>query len=139
MGQRANRTSRFALLVSAATAAALPISASAQTPPVGGYNIKTLGLTGPGYEYTDGTGLHRNFAGLVSTDGQIVSANGRAAGNSGALTSAGTLLGQDAWFFNGTSTQFIGLTGGAYEHVDFQGVWRYAFAWSMNASNWVAG
>jgi hypothetical protein len=50
-----------------------------------------------------------------------LNAAGQAAGFSNRFYSDGTNLGTDSWFFNGTSTQRIGLTGSEYEDVYFPG------------------
>ncbi len=71
-----------------------------------GSPTEQIGLLGPGYE---------GSAGYRFSEPQRMNANGVIAGISQRITGVGTINGQDAWVWNGQSTQMIGLTGGANE------------------------
>jgi hypothetical protein len=83
-----------------------------------GTNTVRLGLTGPGYERSDG---YRNtelgadpYTGSVlrslNDAGQVVGRSSRFNGSSG--------TGSDVWLYNGTSTVQLGFTGPGYERND---------------------
>src|SRR4051812_20017682 len=105
--RRGPGTKIAACIVAAGSTAVTQPCALAQTPPPLGYNLKTVSLTGPGYEFTSAGGISRgagfgpgpaNAAGIVS-------------GSSGRVSASGVSLGGDAWIFNGTSSSVIGLSG----------------------------
>jgi hypothetical protein len=78
---------------------------------------KQIGLTGGVYQSTytgAGGGTLRNSA-LSTGPGAGLNADGDILGTSQRYNSAGTNIGQDSWFYNGTTTQQMGLTGGIYE------------------------
>lgn len=135
-----NRThSRHLCLIAAASCSWPAVAflnqspASAQVPPGRGYQITTLGLTGSGYEYVDSGGTRRNSF-LVS-----MNEHGRAIGASNPYSVAGVDLGQDAWLFNGSSTQKIGLMGSGYEYAASGGSYRNASAELLNDLDQVIG
>ena len=73
-----------------------------------GSSTQKIGLAGPAYVniYTGGTS---NNASLLNNAGQVAGTVQRA---------SATTLGNDCWFFDGNSTQEIGLTGGVYEYIN---------------------
>jgi hypothetical protein len=84
-------------------------AAIAQVPPVGGYAISTMGLSGPGYEYAYQGGTARDAT------GRLLNSAGMVAGKSLRFDATGNFGGEDAWWFDGTSTHLIGLTGEGYD------------------------
>lgn len=79
------------------------------------YTIQEIGLTGDGYTYVDSTGLYQD------TGVEGLNDNGQAIGFSDRVNSIGEGLGFDTWFFNGTSTQQIGLTSAVYGYYSYAG------------------
>lgn len=114
-------TNRLGMIAAACVTCAMafgsPTIAQAQLPP-GGYQIQRIGLTGAGYDYTDGSGLH-HFSAVVG-----VNAAGQSAGHTERVTSSGVWLGNDAWVQTGVSPQLVGLTGGPYQASTPNGVFR---------------
>jgi hypothetical protein len=79
------------------------------------YTIQEIGLTGDGYTYVDSGGLYQDGAVEGLND------NGQAIGLSDRVNSIGEGIGFDTWFFNGSSTEQIGLTGGVYGYYSYGG------------------
>jgi hypothetical protein len=79
-----------------------------------GSSTKMIGVTGAGYSYTySGAG-----GGTYEEDYCIsMSNNGQALGTSTRFNSAGTNLGEDSWYYNGTASQLINPTGAGYEYT----------------------
>jgi hypothetical protein len=102
-----------------------------------GLTIQQIGLTGSGYTYTNGSGVNETSVPYVGA-GELNNA-GQAIGYSNRYSSSGTNLGRDTWFFNGTSTQQIGLTGGSYSYTNGSGVFEDGFLLQMNNAGQVAG
>lgn len=77
-----------------------------------GSTITFLGLTGPTYEEQyPGGGISRFHQVLgMNSSGQVM-------GTSGRVDSNGTGVGTDSWFYNGLTTQRIGLTGAGYSYT----------------------
>jgi hypothetical protein len=96
----------------------------------GVYSIQELGLTGANYSY-DGN----QSADVVSP----INASGNLIGDSARYNSSGSSLGQDAWYFNGSSTQQIGLTGTNYGYADSGGTFQYSTPDKINTTNDVIG
>ncbi len=91
-----------------------------------GSSTLQIGLTGVGYERSDG---HRtNLAKALNGQGQVAGQSNRYSGT--------TALGQDAWLYNGSSTLQIGLTGAGYETSDG---YRNSQARFLNGQGQVAG
>jgi len=101
-----------------------------------GINSQRIGLIGGVYQYTDSTGTARH-----SYPEQMNQA-GHVRGYSFRYNASGNGLGQDTWFFDGISTQFIGLTGTSYEKPSTSlngGTIRYNYAEEMNNAGHVRG
>src|SRR4051812_32443661 len=111
-GQKAGR-GILRTVLSVVVASLLTTTARGQAPPPQGYDIHTLGLTGPSY------GAPSNIANVPPL-GASITPTGQVAGASARLNS----LGDDAWYFNGTATQQIGLTGAGYEYSNVDGLHR---------------
>jgi hypothetical protein len=95
----------------------------------GSTNLK-LGLSGPQY-VNDLSGGITNNASLLNNAGQV--AGGTILGN-------GTAVGTDCWFFNGSTTQQIGLLGGVYQYVNNQGlIFRNSNLIALNGAGDVVG
>jgi len=106
----------------------------AQTPPSGGYAITTIGLTGGNYQYTSGNGL------FLYSDAIGTNQADQATGYSNRYASSGTSLGQDSWFFNGSSTVQIGLTGANYSYtIAGSGVYQNSAPVQINSAGQVLG
>jgi hypothetical protein len=97
------------------------------------YDIQQIGLTGGGYSYNNGSGIDQ-----YTSPGSLNNA-GQAAGISERFSSTGAYLGYDSWFFNGTTTQQIGLFGGGYSYNNGSGVFEYDDSIPMNSAGEVAG
>jgi hypothetical protein len=93
-----------------------------------------IGLFGAGYEYQPSPGqtYREGGAGFVNTAGHV-------AGGSSRFGADGTYLGQDAWFYNGSTTQRINLSGGAYEYPTPAGSYRFGQEWLIKSSDVVVG
>jgi len=97
------------------------------------YNFQELGLTGGNYGYALSGGTDQNSsAEQLNDSGQVI-------GYSSRYTSSGGFLGQDAWLFDGLSSQEIGLTGGVYSSAVSGGILQYSNAADMNDSGQVIG
>ena len=109
VGQGIYRDRRLALAAAAGVMAAAVMTLGVQrargSP---SYTIAEVGLTGPNYTYAGSGGFYQSSSG-----GQL-SSGGDASGVSNRFSSTGGNLGQDTWFYNGSTTQQIGLTGGGY-------------------------
>jgi hypothetical protein len=64
---------------------------------------------------------------------------GQVVGNSPRYDSSGNPLGQDTWFFNGTSTRQIGLTGTGYSYAASNGTYQYSSSVALNNSGQAIG
>jgi hypothetical protein len=91
-----------------------------------GTRTQQIGLTGAGYSYHSSGGTYQASSPWVIDDaGQVV-------GYSERYTSTGAVEGQDSWFFNGTGTQQIGLTGAGYSYASNGGTYQSSSP-SLNA------
>jgi hypothetical protein len=102
-----------------------------------GAATQLIGLTGEGYEYAlpvSGGGTWRtNYLQLTNQTGQAI-------GFSTRVRPTGPGLGQDVWFYNGTNTHLVGLTGSGYEYVtDAGGLYRGGYTVSLNDAGHVIG
>jgi hypothetical protein len=125
----------FCARIAAACAAITMFSgaiARAQTPPSGGYSIQRVGLTGGDYQWNHG-GLDRH------TTISLLNASGQAAGSSDRFSPTGDFNGNDAWFFNGTTSEMINLTGAGYDSNFSGGTERDAFVDGLSANGKVVG
>jgi hypothetical protein len=86
-----------------------------------------IGLTGSAY--TKGSGYRANGAVKLNDAGQVIGWTERYNGGY-------TQLGQDTWFYNGSTTIAIGLTGTEYTGGDG---YRYSQAYLLNEAGQVAG
>jgi hypothetical protein len=91
-----------------------------------GSSTQEIGLTDAGH--TSSTGEQNNFARFLNNAGQVV---GTAQRYNGAL-----FPGQSTWYFNGSSTQEIGLTGA--EHTSSTGEQSNS-VWALNNAGQVVG
>ncbi len=106
--------------------------ARAQTPPAGGYQLRTVGLYGAGYEYFQRDGIRREVnAKAINSIGQVL-------GTSGRFDSSGSPLGADLWLYSGNTSQIIGLVGAGYERGSTQ-IYRVNVANQLNDAGQVAG
>src|ERR1700677_3928337 len=100
---------------------AVLLAALASTTPIAGasgeYSIQEIGLTGTNYSY-DGN-QSSQVVSPINPAGNVI-------GNSARYSSSGSSLGQDSWFFNGTSTQQIGLEGTNYSYAASGGTYEYS-------------
>jgi len=114
---------------------------SAQTPPPGGFDLHQVGLSGPGYQYTLGGQTVPPFTNFASIPpvGELVTPSGQLAGLTGRVNSSGVYLGQDAWFFDGTTNHVIGLIGAGYEYTTASGVFRSGGSQTITNSGLVSG
>jgi fibronectin-binding autotransporter adhesin len=98
-----------------------------------GVNTQQIGLTGLNYSYAVSGGTYQS-SGAQQLDGA-----GQAIGYSYRFDSLGNSLGQDAWLFNGTSTQQIGLTGGNYSYAAAGGTYQSSSAQELNSAGQAIG
>lgn len=99
-----------------------------------GTSTDIIGLTGTGYEIP-ATGGTRRYV-LV----EDLNDAGHAIGTADRYNDNGTVGGQDAWFFNGTSSLRIGLTGQEYERtLNNGGTYRNSNVILMNNAGQVVG
>jgi hypothetical protein len=92
-----------------------------------GSSTLQIGLTGAGYETSDG---YRN------SQARFLNGQGQVAGYSQRISTDYSDLGRDAWLYDGSSTLQIGLTGAGYEASNG---FRYSEAWFLNGQGQVAG
>lgn len=78
-----------------------------------GTTTRQIGLVGPGYSFTStqpGGGIDEDsIPTAINNAGKIIGGSSRYASN-------GAPLGGDAWFYNGSTTQAIGLSGPGYSY-----------------------
>jgi hypothetical protein len=91
-----------------------------------GGSTAQIGLTGAGYERSDG--YRNSYAPTLSQQGQVIGSSERYSGT--------TALGADAWLYSGGSTVQIGFTGAGYERSDG---YRRNVASYLNEQGQVAG
>jgi hypothetical protein len=97
------------------------------------YSITQIGLTGANYTYSTSGGIYEySFPWEINQ-------NGDALGGSARYSAAGSSLGYDAWYFNGSSTQLIGLTGPNYSYAASGGTYEQASAVGINNSGGAIG
>lgn len=83
------------------------------------YDITQVGLTGPGYSYSNSLGsIQISYADGIVGAGQV-------AGTSFRYSASGTYLGIDAWFYSGNSTNIISLTGPGYSYAASGGTYEW--------------
>jgi hypothetical protein len=95
-----------------------------------GKTTQQIGLTGAGFSYTStqpGSGIYEQ-----SGPGALINNAGQVAGGSTRFGSNGADLGGDTWFFNGTTTQSIGLTGPGYSYFTSSGTVQSSRAMTIN-------
>jgi hypothetical protein len=97
------------------------------------YNIEQVGLTGTGYIYNYDSGIYQY------SEVYALNNAGQADGYSSRYSTSGEVLGQDNWFFNGTTTQQIGLTGPGYSYNDGNGIYQYSEPVDLNNAGQVIG
>lgn len=93
------------------------------------------GLTGASYEYVNATGIlvRNSFAEELNDSGQII-------GGSARVSPSGTnYLGSDPYYFDGTTTQRIGLVGSDYEYERAGGIYRLGGAEALTTTGKVFG
>ena len=100
-----------------------------------GTSTQLIGLTGSGYEYAASGGIFRQMSG----EGHNFNEAGHVSGPSYRYSAQGDDLGLDAWFFNGTSTQLIGLTGSGYEYAASGGIARTSSITRLNEQGQAIG
>jgi hypothetical protein len=98
-----------------------------------GNSTQQIGLTGTNYSFPAVGGTYQ-----VSAPVQLNSA-GQAIGTSARYDNSGDSLGQDSWFFNGSSTQQIGLTGSNYSYAAAGGTFQQSDVYQLNAAGQVIG
>jgi hypothetical protein len=111
--------------------------AHAQLPPLNGYKIQQVGLTGGDYEFAvDGAPFSSNYVDGVNSAGRVIGSTTR-------FGKFGYYLGEDAWLFNGTTTQLVGLIGSGYQYAadlgGSGGIYRSSYTQSLNESGQVLG
>jgi len=94
-----------------------------------GTNTKAINLTGGVYEHTVTGGKYR------SSDVTLLADDGHVIGYSNRFASDGTDLGEDVWYYNGSNSKQINLTGGAYEYSLAGSTYRYGNAGNTAYSN----
>ena len=139
MGQGQFPGRREFLLGFLSVATAIASAARGQTPPGGRYTLKTVSLTGPGYEYVGANGIVRGFGGFALLDDSPIGPAGTTAGENNRHNASGAYLGDDSWFFNGSTTQLISPTGGEYEYSTAGGTYRSSQPRYFNAAGDVTG
>jgi len=100
-----------------------------------GSSTQEIGLTGTNYSYPDAGGVYQYSATSLAD----FNAAGQASGYSERFSSSGSKLGYDAWFYNGSSTQRIGLTGANYGYTTSGGTYQYSLAGQISATGQVIG
>jgi hypothetical protein len=98
-----------------------------------GSSTLQIGLTGTTYSYAATGGLYE------SSFPNAINAAGDVAGTSTRYSSGGTNLGDDAWYFNGSSTQQIGLMGTNYSYAASGGTYQISQPIQVNAMGEVIG
>jgi hypothetical protein len=91
-----------------------------------GSSTLQVGLIGAGYER--GNGYRYSHAQFLSNQGNVVGYSNRYSGSSE--------LGFDTWFYNGSSTIQVGLTGFGYEQTNG---YRASWVYSLNEQGQAAG
>ncbi len=92
-----------------------------------GASTQQIGLAGAAYSYATATGTYQ-----INTPEQI-NDSGDVTGAADRYDSSGNSLGQDIWYFNGTSTVQIGLTGGVYQYTPTTGgIFRNSVVQALN-------
>jgi len=100
-----------------------------------GTSTQQIGLTGGAYSYfnrVDGGTYESSAPAYLNKSGQVM-------GTSARFDSDGNSLGRDAWFFNGSSTQQIGLYGGADSYASPNGTLESSTPTQLNSSGQVLG
>ncbi len=95
-------------VICAAACAVLSRLATGATP---SYNFTPVGLTGSPYSYANATGN------TISTQIYTLNSSGQIVGVSNRYNASSSSLGQDTWYFDGSTTTQVGLTGGAYSYT----------------------
>ncbi len=98
-----------------------------------GSSTQQIGLTGTNYSYATTGGTYE------SSNDFAINATGEVLGQSLRYNSSGGSLGSDAWYFNGSSTQQIGLTGANYSYATSGGTYQYSFPYDINSAGNVVG
>ena len=93
----------------------------------------TLGLTGGRYEYAASGGTYRYSNGTGMNEAGMV------CGYSRRFSTVGADLGQDMWFFDGSISAAVNLTGGAYEYAKNGSTYRYAESYVLSEAGDMVG
>ncbi|TXT30504.1 MAG: PEP motif anchor domain-containing protein [Rhodocyclaceae bacterium] len=93
-----------------------------------GSTTQAIGLTGNGYSNTS-TGYQSSFIRSLNDAGQVAGSSERYNGS--------TYTGSAAWFYTGSTTQAIGLTGAGYTNVSTG--YQFSTVSTLNAAGQVAG
>ncbi len=92
-----------------------------------------MGLAGSGYSFqNNGQTIQSNYVTQLNIAGQVDGFTYR-------YTSAGKQIGVDTWFFDGSNTEQIGLTGGNYAYAVAGGVYQYGVSDQLNNAGQVSG
>jgi hypothetical protein len=94
-----------------------------------GSTTQKIGLTGAAYV--------NQISGGISNSPYLINTAGAAVGSTARLSAIAG--GTDTWFFNGTSTQEIGLTGGIYQYTSQGAVFRTSSLVALSDTNDVVG
>jgi len=106
------------------------VSAASASPT---YVIDEIGLTGTNYSYATSGGIDQySIPEQLNAAGQVI-------GYSQRYSSSGGDLGADSWFYNGSSTQQIGLTGTNYSYATSGGTYQDSEPGYLNAAGQVSG
>ena len=107
-----------------------------------GITTQQVGLIGTNYSYSFDGGLYEYTGiqnGADTPSPLILNNQGQFIGFSNRYTASGVSLGQDAWVFNATTTQQIGLTGTGYSYSATGGTYEFSDAIELNNLGEIAG
>ena len=98
-----------------------------------GSSTQQIGLVGTNYSYAASGGTYQeSYPQWLNTVGQVM-------GYSNRYSTAGNSLGQDSWFYNGSSTQQIGLLGTNYSYAALGGTYQFSYPEQLNTAGQVIG
>src|SRR5262245_23752180 len=103
---------------------------AAQNPPPDGYTLQVVGLSGE---------LRETLPPFYFQPEAVLNAGGQVAGTAYRGRKGADGLGTDAWFFDGRTTQLIGLTGADYEIIQAGKLARGGGAFTINNAGQVVG
>ena len=98
-----------------------------------GSSTQQIGLIGTNYSYATANGIEE------SSYNEELNDAGEVLGDSARVGSSGASLGQDAWIYNGSSTQRIGLTGTPYSYAVSGGTYQDSDPGQLSAAGQATG